>query len=72
VDLLARIAGEGFPEADEAEREAATGLDKHYISARYPDAFESQIPAEQYTLAMAEEALEWAKLLLRYSGDNLI
>lgn len=71
VGLLGRVTDQGFPEPVESVKEAADRLDKHYISSRYPDAFESQIPAEQYTAKMAEEALQWAQLLLQYSGENL-
>jgi HEPN domain-containing protein len=69
--LLARAAQEGFPSPTTDIEEAAIGLDKHYISARYPDAFEDQIPAEYYTYDLAEEALTWAKVLLQYSGAGL-
>jgi HEPN domain-containing protein len=69
--LLARAVQEGFPPPAPDIEDAAAGLDKHYISARYPDAFEDQIPAEYYTYELAEEALAWAKLLLQYSGVNL-
>jgi HEPN domain-containing protein len=69
--LLARAEQEGFPSPTTEIEEAAAGLDKHYISARYPDAFEEQIPAEYYTHELAEEALAWATLLLQYSGASL-
>jgi HEPN domain-containing protein len=71
VALLARIANEGYPDAGEAVKEAATSLDEHYINPRYPDAFEQRIPAEHYTADIAEEALRWAELLMQYSGEKL-
>jgi len=69
--LLARAEQEGFPSPTAEIEDAAVGLDKHYISARYPDAFQDQIPAEVYTYELAEEALTWARLLLEYSGTSL-
>ncbi len=60
-------------EADRWMRQAeadTNSLDEHYTSSRYPDAFESQIPAEHYTETIAKEALECAQLLLHYSGEN--
>ena len=69
--LLARAEQEGFPSPIAEVEDAAAGLDKHYISARYPDAFEDQIPAEYYTHELAEEALAWATGLLQYSGASL-
>jgi len=68
VGFLSEAVREGFPEPSNAVRDAATGLDKHYTSSRYPDAFESQIPDEAYTVEIAEEALEWAQLLMQYGG----
>jgi HEPN domain-containing protein len=70
VALLARAAEEGYPEPTELMSEAAAELDKHYISSRYPDAFEDQIPADYYTLELAEEALTWSRLLMQYNGAN--
>ncbi|MBI3764414.1 MAG: HEPN domain-containing protein [Chloroflexi bacterium] len=69
--LLGRLTDEGFSEPDNSSREAAKALDEHYISARYPDAFESKIPDDEYTAEMAREALQWAQALMRYSGENL-
>lgn len=71
VALLARAAEEGYPESAESISDAASRLDKHYISARYPDAFQDQIPADYYTVELAEEALAWSRLLMQYSGANL-
>ncbi len=62
---------EGFPTPEPEVENAAVGLDKHYISARYPDAFEDKIPAEFYSYELAKEALTWTRLLLHYSGANL-
>lgn len=69
--LLEHVINENFTEPSEAVRRAAEALDEHYISPRYPDAFEAKIPAEHYTAEMAEEAMAWAQLLLQYSGENL-
>lgn len=71
VGLLAEVVKEGFPEPNQDFREATNSLDEHYTSSRYPDAFESQIPAEYYTETIAKEALECAQLLLHYSGENI-
>ena len=71
VGFLAEVVKEGFPAPSEDINQAVDSLDKHYTSSRYPDAFESQIPDEYYTSDMAKEALEWAQLLLQFSGENL-
>ena len=71
VNLLARVVQTGFPEPDAALNEAALSLDEHYTTPRYPDAFKERIAAEHYTREIAEEAMEWANLLMQYSGENL-
>src|SRR5688572_15341805 len=43
VGLLERVVEADFGEPSDDVRDAADALDKHYISSRYPDAFESQI-----------------------------
>jgi HEPN domain-containing protein len=71
VALLASADEESLAEVDESIDEAASALDKHYISTRYPDAFEDQIPAEFYTAELAEEALTWSKQLMQFVGKKL-
>ena len=45
--------------------DAALALDKLYIPTRYPDALPGTIPAESYTRAEAEAALQHAQLILQ-------
>ncbi len=43
----------------------------HQAAERYPDAFEAVIPAEYYTVEMAEEAVEWAQVVLQFVRQHL-
>lgn len=69
--LLERIASEGIAAPDAEVTKAVGELDKHYISARYPDAFEAVIPADYYTVEMAEEAVEWAQVIIQFVHQHL-
>ena len=56
--VLERAASKGIAEPDAEVTQTVNELDKHYTSARYPDAYEAVIPAEYYTIGMAEETVE--------------
>jgi HEPN domain-containing protein len=45
--------------------DAARQLDKHYIPARYPNGFESGIPADYYTAQDSARAIEDAEKIIR-------
>lgn len=69
--LLERAADVGIARPDPGVTQAVSELDKHYVSTRYPDAFETVIPAEYYTVEMAEEAVEWAQVVLQFVRQHL-
>jgi HEPN domain-containing protein len=46
--------------------EAVQRLDRHYISARYPDAFSTGVPADYYDDATAMQAAEDARAILAF------
>jgi HEPN domain-containing protein len=50
----------------------AKSLDKHYIPARYPDAFPDLTPAEVYTQAEAQASIAAAKRLLVAVGTLIV
>ena len=51
--------------------ERAKALDKHYISARYPDVFDQGAPMGYYTCPEAEKGIEDARAILRFCLDAL-
>jgi HEPN domain-containing protein len=46
--------------------DAAKGLDKHYIPARYPNGFDSGTPGDYYTEKDAQEAIANAKEIIEF------
>ncbi len=46
--------------------ETAKILDKHYIPTRYPNAFDSGIPADYYTKKEAREAIRNAREIIKF------
>jgi len=46
-------------------------LDRFYIPARYPDGFESGIPADYFDEVDAEDAISSAEEIIRFCGDIL-
>jgi len=46
--------------------DTAKGLDKHYIPTRYPNGFDSGMPADYYTKAEAEEAIKNAERIIEF------
>jgi HEPN domain-containing protein len=46
-------------------------LDRFYIPARYPDGFESGIPADYFDEVDAEDAVSCAEEIIRFCGDIL-
>lgn len=52
--------------ADPALFDAASRLDGHYISARYPDAYPSGVPADYYDEPDAVQARDDAKAILDF------
>ena len=51
--------------------EAASRLDKHYIPARYPNAFASGYPGKLYTRGEAEGAIADAQKILEFCRRRL-
>ena len=45
---------------------SAKKLDKHYIPSRYPNGFESGIPADYYTADEAQEAINNAERIIKF------
>lgn len=63
--LLETIRKLGITVLDEVE-EAARELERHYIPARYPDAYPSGGPADFYRHGDAERALAAAKTVINF------
>lgn len=55
----------------QAEIEAASRLDKHYIPARYPNGFDSGYPGKLYTRGEAEGAIADAEQLIAFCRRNI-
>jgi HEPN domain-containing protein len=51
--------------------EAAKILDKHYIPARYPNGFDSGIPADYYTKKDAQEAIKNAREIIKFCKSSV-
>ncbi|MBM3748020.1 MAG: HEPN domain-containing protein [Acidobacteria bacterium] len=52
--------------------EAGKGLDKHYIPARYPNAYPEGAPYEYYTRGEAERAIGHAEQILGFCERHLV
>jgi HEPN domain-containing protein len=69
LEQIARVTGAALePEL----LAAARTIDQHYVSARYPDAFQEQIPADHYTYELAEEGYQCAQLILEFARASLV
>ncbi len=66
VGLLAEL--DGVPEA---VIDAAKGLDKHYIPARYPNSHPGGAPGDLYTPRDAEQALGDARTVMEHVRSRL-
>jgi HEPN domain-containing protein len=55
----------------EALVESAQLLDAYYIPARYPNGFAEGKPADYFNKQKAEEAVDAARSILRFSHDHL-
>ena len=62
---------EGLENVPSGVVEAAKGLDKHYIPARYPDAHPAGAPGDVYTERDAAQALEDAERVIDYVRRGL-
>lgn len=70
ADLLLRL-----PKGHKAPRSLigkARELDKHYVSARYPNLHPVGAPAELYTKVEARRAIEDADAIIAFCEDNLL
>lgn len=56
---------------DEKMKEAARELDRHYIPARYPNAYAEGAPFEYYTEEEARKAIGHAERIIRFCKDHL-
>ncbi len=66
--VLSGLLGE-LPETvnvDDATLGRALRLDKHFILARYPDSYESGVPADYYTADDAAAAIDDAEAFVAY------
>lgn len=61
----------GLQEVPEHVLEAAKGLDKHYIPARYPNSHPVGAPGDLYTKREADQALDDAATVLGYARSRL-
>ncbi|MBI3328744.1 MAG: HEPN domain-containing protein [Nitrospinae bacterium] len=57
--------------AEEALKDVARELDKHYIPPRYPNSYPQGAPYEYYTRAEAERAIAHAERILAFCQDHL-
>lgn len=62
---------EGFEGVPPELVDGAKALDKHYIGTRYPNAHQSGAPADLYTDAEAELAIEHAERIVEYVRGRL-
>ena len=61
----------GLDQVPEAVVEAAKGLDKHYIPARYPNSHPQGAPADLYTARDADRAVADAATVIEYARGRL-
>jgi len=64
---VVKLLGECGAQAAEALLDCAKALDKVYIPARYPDAYDSGAPMDYYTAADAAAAIACAQRLLAWA-----
>ena len=57
--------------AEPALQQMGMQLDKHYIPARYPNAYPEGAPYEFYTQPEAEHAIASAERIIRFCEDHL-
>lgn len=67
--LLRNLPGTVEEEASFEER--AKELDRHYIPARYPNAYPQGAPYEYYTRTQAETAISFGDQILRFCEGHL-
>lgn len=63
TELIHKASALGLP-AQTDHRTAANGLDDHYITARYPDAYAAGTPSGHYNDAKGRRALADARLII--------
>ncbi len=71
--VLSGLLGE-LPETtnvDDATLGRAARLDKHFILARYPDSYESGIPADRYSAEDAEAAIDDAEAFVAFCRSQI-
>ena len=69
VELLGELSG--IYEDASGLLVKARELDRHYIPARYPNAFESGYPGMYYDEETARRAIMCAEEILRWAGEKL-
>ncbi|MDP8248117.1 MAG: HEPN domain-containing protein [Candidatus Tritonobacter lacicola] len=69
TQLLSNLPG--AIEIPEGLIEKAKEIDKHYIFSRYPNGFDVGIPADYYTRAEAERAIEYAETILAFCENKV-
>ena len=69
ADMVSELAG-SLPEAS-ALLEAARELDRHYVPARYPDAYPSGAPFQYYSEKDSERAIAHAGEINRFCHGHL-
>lgn len=65
-----RLIGLLDEEAPEALITCARQLDKVYIPARYPDAYDAGAPLDYFTEADSQQAVDWAHRILNWLDDR--
>lgn len=66
---VVRLLGETGTAAPADLTDCARALDKVYIPARYPDAYDAGAPMDYYTSADARTALDCARRILAWLDD---
>ncbi|GAB4468365.1 MAG: HEPN domain-containing protein [Burkholderiaceae bacterium] len=66
---VVKLLGEMGAAPPESLVDCAKALDKVYIPARYPDAYDAGAPMDDYTAADADAALDWAQRILEWLDD---
>jgi HEPN domain-containing protein len=67
--LLNDLPGTAKPSSDLIE--VAMRLDRYYIATRYPNGFERGSPQDYYSQSDAQEAINYAQLILEFCDHHL-
>ena len=62
---------EQYVQVNQAVKGACIQLNRFYIPTRYPDAFPSGVPAEQYVESDAKQAIQGAEEVIQFARDTI-